>query len=358
MVAAADLTQDTNEIESLSVEQARKLAAEFPGVEAEFEIGIGAGRRVARRCLPLGGLKQLDPDVAKALAGYRKGPLLLAGLTTLNADTVKALAGSTWLFVLPKLTALDADAAKAIAELEGALLSLVGLTALDTDTARSLAAFKGQRLYLDGLTALDADAAKALAAFTGDGLALNGLKMVDGATAKALAEFKGRDLYLNGLTVLDADAGMALVEFKGQWLGLYGLTTLDAETAIALAMFGGKVRLPFERFGDDKMPLTAEVARLVVASRLFSGSLPALTAFESPDSVAIAKALAARQGTLSLPNLKKISAKTLTALIEKRDVAIPAIETLELIQEPDGSATEDFVIPEWLEKRQRLGKGR
>jgi hypothetical protein len=44
-------------------------------------------------------------------------------------------------------------------------------------------------------------------------------------------------------------------------------------------------------------------------------------------------------------------------LIEKRDVEIPLIETLEFIREPDGSTTEDFVIPDWLEDRQRRAGG-
>jgi hypothetical protein len=69
--------------------------------------------------------------------------------------------------------------------------------------------------------------------------------------------------------------------------------------------------------------------------------------------VAVAKALASRKGPLALPNLKKISPKTLTALVEKQDIDIPRVETLELIAEPDGSATEDFVIPKWLEERQQ-----
>jgi hypothetical protein len=69
--------------------------------------------------------------------------------------------------------------------------------------------------------------------------------------------------------------------------------------------------------------------------------------------VAIAKALAKRQGPLALPNLKRISPKTLTALIEKKDVEIPPIETLELIPEPDGSPTEDFVIPEGFQGRRK-----
>jgi len=61
-----------------------------------------------------------------------------------------------------------------------------------------------------------------------------------------------------------------------------------------------------------------------------------------------ANALATRTGNLALPNLEKISPKTIAALIENRDVKIPRIDTLELIQEPDGSGTEDFVIPEDL----------
>jgi len=67
----------------------------------------------------------------------------------------------------------------------------------------------------------------------------------------------------------------------------------------------------------------------------------------------LAAALATRNGPLSLPNLTKISPKTLTALIEKEDVEIPLIETLELIQEPDGSPTDDFVIPKGFQSRQK-----
>jgi hypothetical protein len=40
-------------------------------------------------------------------------------------------------------------------------------------------------------------------------------------------------------------------------------------------------------------------------------------------------------------------------LIQKEDVEIPLIETLELIQEPDGSVTEDFVIPDGIGDRRR-----
>ena len=72
----------------------------------------------------------------------------------------------------------------------------------------------------------------------------------------------------------------------------------------------------------------------------------------------LAAALAKRKGPLSLPNLTKISPKTLTALIEKEDVEIPLIETLELIQEPDGSPADDFVSPKGLQSRQKARQQR
>ena len=246
---ADELPKDTNQIERLTPEQAKKLAAEFPGVW----VVIDPSTTYMRRSLPLNGLNSLDAETATALAAYPEGPLLLDGLTTLDAATTKALAE-----------------------------------------------FKGISLWLHGLTTLDA------------------------ATAKALAEFKGDYLHLDGVTKLDVDIAKILAEFKGSWLGLGGLTTLDAATAKTLAAL-------------DK----------------WDGNLSSIVAIESPDSVEIAAALAKHKGPLSLPKLKKISPKTLTALIEKEDVEIPLIETLELIQEPDGSPMDDFIIPKGFQSRQK-----
>ena len=246
---ADELPKDTNQIERLTPEQAKKLAAEFPGVW----VVIDPSTTYMRRSLPLNGLNSLDAETATALAAYPEGPLLLDGLTTLDAATAKTLA-----------------------QLKNEALSLNGLTTLDAATAKTLAEFKCETLSLNGLTTLDA------------------------ATAKALAEFKGQDLYFNGLT------------------------TLDAATA-----------------------------KMLAALDTWNGNLSSIVAIESPDSVEIAAALAKRKGSLSLPNLKKISPKTLTSLIEKEDVVIPLIERLELIQEPDGSPTEDFMLPTGFQSRQK-----
>ena len=245
-----------------------------------------------------------------------------------------------------KIERLTVEQARKLAkEFKDTVLYLNGLTALDADTAKALAEFKGGWLYLNGLTTLDADTAKALAEFKGERLSLDSLTTLDAAAANALAEFKGRRLHLNGLTTLDADTAKTLAEFKGKVLSLDGLTTLDADAA--------KVLTGFQSLDLNGLTtLDAEAAKALAVAQKWNGQLPNLTALDSPDSVAIAQALATRKGRLALPNHKKISPKTLTALIEKEDVEIPLIETLELIQEPDGSGNDDFVIPKWLEERE------
>jgi hypothetical protein len=158
---------------------------------------------------------------------------------------------------------------------------------------------------------------------------------------------------LTSLTTLDADTAKALAGFKGSELYLAGLTTLDADTAKAMAEFGGRLVLQpkmVRRF-IFKHPFSKDMA--LIHAGLLDGQMDHVTALDSPDSVAIAQALATRKGPLALPNLKKVSPKTLSALIEKQDVQIPLIETLELIPEPDGSPNDDFVIPKWLEERQK-----
>ena len=81
--------------------------------------------------------------------------------------------------------------------------------------------------------------------------------------------------------------------------------------------------------------------------------LGGITTFDAVDSVAAARALARKRGGISLPALKSLSPKTLSALLEKDDISLPDIDTLEFIAEPDGSPTEDFVMPEGILKRPR-----
>jgi hypothetical protein len=477
---ADELPADTNTIESLTVEQARKLVEEFPGVTVEFT-SAGFEPYMITNCLPLNGLKKLTPDVAQALAGYSKGPLLLNGLTTLSAEAatalaqhedslslnglttlsdevatalaqhtgrlslnglttlspeaIKALARHKGALEFDGLTTLSAEAVKALAQHKGTMsLSLAGLTTLSAEAVKALARYNGT-LYLNGLTTLSAEAAKGLAQHKG-ALFLAGLTTLSDEVAAALAQHEGA-LSLTGLTTLSAEAATALAQHRGVWLSLHGLTTISDEVATALAQHKGTLYLNglttlsaeaakglaqhkgtlfltglttlsaevattlAQRKGnrlslDCLTTLSAEAAAALaqhkgdlslnglttlsdeaakalaqhegslslgsisfsrtpdsalVWATLLQGQLDAVTALDSPDAVAIAKALATRKGRLSLPNLKKLSPKTLSALIEKEDIEIPLIETLELIPEPDGSPTEDFVIPQRFQQR-------
>ena len=217
------------------------------------------------------------------------------------------------------------------------------LTKCDAATAEALAGYRRSELNLDGLAELDADAAKALARFQGPYLILDGLPTLTAGAARALAEYPGKGkLCLNGLKRLDAAAASELTRCKCEMLQIAGvLKHLGQET-----------------------PLTPETVRLAIdhfpaeSREVDDYTLPGITALDSRDSIAIAQALASRKGPLSLPNLKRISPKTLSTLIEKEDVEIPLIETLVLIPEPDGSVTEDFLIPEGFQKRQQQKRQR
>lgn len=410
-VADEAMPQPPNRSESLTPEQARelmaaldpdeknpltipaqtRLSADAAAVLAEYKGGLfldlttldgetaKALATFAGKQLWLYGLMTLSTEAAAALSQFEGQRLSLPCLSTLDASVAKTLASTeAWDGCLPSLTSLDAGVAAALSEHDGGLF-LGNLTRLDADAARELAKFEGTKLRVYGLNSLSADTAASLATCRAWDGSLPRLKSLDAATAKALAEFKGESLNFPGLATLDADTATGLANFQGS-LVLSELTTLDTETAKALAAFKGKTLLlsglrslstdaaealaegcgerlfipVMERMLGSRIALTPKTARLALA--FARCELPGVTGFETADSVAIAKILATHRGRLSLPRLQKISPKTLVALIEKTDVVIPPIETLELIQEPDGSFTEDFVIPRGFSAPQPLAQ--
>jgi hypothetical protein len=347
LVARSDeLPNDTSTIESLTVEQARKLAEDFPGVQVSIALQ-SAGNLHFSHGLPLNGLKTLDAATARALSQFAKGPLLLNGLTTLDAETARALS-----------------------DFKGNWLDLNGLTKLDRTTAEALAQFKNSDLHLNGLTRLDAETAEALAGFRGVGLWLNGLTTLDAKTAKALAQAKAWSARLPSMTTLDADTAKALAEYGGECLYLNGLTKLDADIAKVFAGFNGRSLALDEQVQFDNANMNflaerkgqliyikglnvidADAAAALAADPNWDGQL-FVTSLESPDSLAIARILAARAGPVLLRNLKKLSRKTFAALVEKEDLQIPPIEHLEFIPEPDGS-NDDFPAPDGFPQPKR-----
>jgi hypothetical protein len=334
-------------LSELSPEAARVLVTalnrgkEVPtwgGLDRSPQLFIG-GRGLAGIAPPL------TPALARELARYR-GRLSIAGLRgELSPEAAAALQAYRGPFIDLAGPAIDRPSPETAAELAKIPVKLdLPLRVLDSvPLAEKLA---GQSsLSLNDLTLLSDEAAKALARHERQ-LSLNGLTTLSAAAAEALAQHQPSGLRLSGLTTLSDEAAKALAEHKGN-LSLDGLTTVSADAAKALGQHQGDLSLA------GLTRLSAEAAKALAAADKWSGFLPRVTAFDSPDAVAVAEALATKKGPLNLPSLRKISPMTLTALIQKGDVEIPLIETLELIPEPDGSGTDDFVIPEGFQQRRK-----
>lgn len=123
----------------------------------------------------------------------------------------------------------------------------------------------------------------------------------------------------------------------GGKLNLFGLTSLDAESARGLAAFRGKLEL------DGLTEIDAEAA---AALATYNGPRLSLRGLKSLSADAAGQLAKANSWDRRLSSLKRVSPKALAALIEGQNIELPPVESLELIEEPDRSCTDDFVIPE------------
>lgn len=267
---------------------------------------------------------------ADALADDAPGFPNENAITSLTPDAARKLLvqkGDDLSLSLGSLKTLDAATAEVIAEFEGKVIVLGGLTTLSADTARVLAAYDGMLLGLPRLTKLNAETAAELAKSKCKILGLQGLKTLSADTARQLSKHEGV-VQVSGLTELDAATAGELAKFKCAKLSFACLKAFDPATAEALANFAGVLELG------------------------------GITALDSPDAIVVAEAFAASRNAVDLPNLEKVSPKTLVALVRNDNVLIPPVETLVLIPETDGSLTEDFVMPERFEERQAELRGK
>lgn len=367
-------TIDLVGLTTLDAAAARALA-DFKGPHIIFRSLTALDAKSARELAKFNGhgltfieLPAIDAETARELVLF-KGAIVLEGLARLDADTARVLVENQnkISFSFPRLPMLDAETARELVRIDRGL-SLSGLTSLDAETARTLAHSRAWNGDLSSVTTIDFATARALGEFK-NGVRLSGLKAldaatvrmltmspawngdlsgvaaIDAATANALAEFKGRGSLRLGLTKFDAATARAFAGFKGSALGLQSLATLDAAAVTVVAQYPFQVVLPSDlqrRFFAEN-PLTPETA--AAWAILSHGQLAGITAFDSPDSVAVARVLASTKGQLVLPNLKRISPKTLAALLDKEDIVIPRIETLEIIPEPDGGPSDDGAAP-------------
>lgn len=169
-------------------------------------------------------------------------------------------------------------------------------------------------------------------------LVLNGLTSIDSAAAEALAKFSGRQLFMGQVEATLASIG-----------GPVPLSQASARLVSAVSVLERHLAREPGKPGDGEV----NDRRIFTAAGI---ALRGVTSFEMPDAVEIARILATSKAPLALPHLKRISSRTLSALLEREDISIPRIESLQLIPEPDGSPTDDFVIPEEFQLRQNRGR--
>jgi hypothetical protein len=248
-----EIPADTNQITSLTPDQARKLVSQH-----------------TQRILQLNGLSELTPPVAVHIKKFRGDRIELNGVANLSATVASHLnefGGNR--IDMNGLHTLTPHAADEIMQFEGHL-SFDGLATLSPETANNLRAWNfragrsnpgivialepganddfdaqfekafmsmfdnpRRQLSLNGLTELSPEAAQHLAEYSGSRLALDGLRAISLDAAKPLARFKGKELSLCGLSSLPDDVARALSERKGP-LFLRGLTTLSDEAAQTL----------------------------------------------------------------------------------------------------------------------------
>ena len=290
-------------------------------------------------------LQALTPEVAAILADRPSGGLSLRGLRTLAPDVATALVRTPGPLGIDGLESVSAEVAEILAPRAGGL-SLAGLREVQhpalMDRLLKRDGLRGVRMLPDEVFA-------AIAAMQGD-RTLDGLTTLSDAQAELLGRHEGK-LSLNGVTALSDEAARSLLRHSGP-LQLTGLRDVSAETLDLI--------LRHEHLGPSwtasLRSLSPKLARALVASQHWDGKLFGVTAFESRDSVEIAEILSRRQGPLRLPRLKRVSPRTLSALLDAHDVEVPLFQSLDLIPEPDGGPNDDFVVPKSVEERQNRGE--
>ncbi len=366
MLATGRARLDFTRLTALSAEAADALA------DCEGEIHLSAlqaldsarlARKLARQQTVTLGVKTLSPEIAK-IVGECRGCINLLRVESLAPEAAAALAKCPGVLA-PVLRTLDSpDLARRLGERPAVNLQVEYLT---PEVAAALVEHRTGILQFDRLQEADPETLRALSNAKGP-IMLPGIKTLSPDMAAALARGHWETLHLNGLADPPPEIVRILARCPGQ-IVLPGIRSVSPEMLAALGDARGRIQLPGLR---DLAPEAAEalavsehtmiaphlISRLTVpiaealAKQAGPLHLPRVTAFDSPDSVAIASILATKQGRIVLPALKSISPQTLTVLAAKPDIDLPLLETLDLIAEPDGGPTDDFVVPADFAERQ------
>jgi hypothetical protein len=211
--------------------------------------------RHGRDELALGGLTQLSPEVAAALATF-EGRLTLPALATLEPEAARALGAHRGTLTLDAIAELPDDVAEELATHAGGL-ALQHVQSLSTAAAKALAATPGP-LALQSLSSLTPEGAAAFLARQ-DPPELHALQWIEHVDSLPLAELlvaRFDDLELGNLTTLEGPQAVAIAGVLARTRGSLALPALERISPRALEALLTKpgVSLP----DIDSLTLTRE----------------------------------------------------------------------------------------------------
>lgn len=291
-----------------------------------------------------------DKEKRDYFGDYRVPSGFVYSEATITPDKARELAQKHVVLTLVNVTEVSPAVAEALVIPGGdTVLTLPALATLREEAAKVLAQRPG-RLRLWGLKSVTAEVAAALVSHDGDRLELNGIKEIWPAAARALA--KGRRSWgiSVGLIDLPLEIAAILAEFPYH-LDFPYLETLSLESAKAIAEHGEVVQRGSETVGPTldlgKARLTPAIAEALLAhdgplslnrlKRLEPGvgdvlakhRFPVLLMLEEIDSVALArKIFSDGHASSSVARLRTMSPEIATEYARLDPGAILALETL------------------------------
>lgn len=226
---------DISAVTSLTPETAAALAKYHGQLNMPLIRGLDAETATAlvahQGGLSLPGLSEVSEPVANILAGY-PGFLTLGAMKTLPPSLVRHYVQKEGLGLLPDLTRVDVLSAASATELAAhpGPLILPAITSLPLDTAKALAPH-AHALTLPAIISVSSELAKVLSSHRGD-LSLPSLAEITPQTAEAFSRHSG-ELVLSGVHHLSAEAAVLLARHAGPVV-LTGLVDMDNATEDAL----------------------------------------------------------------------------------------------------------------------------
>ena len=336
-------------VSELSADVARNLVTPhedtfltFPSLE---KLDVQAAKSLTHRpgYLRLWGLKTLTPAVAAALGSHVGQDLELTGVREISPEVARALAGGKRWAVELGLRSISVEVATELSKFQGEIY-LPELEAVSVEVA---VAFQPHRKYLDlGKAKISAEVAEVLLLHDGDG-GMMGVKRLEPGVGDILARHKSEvRLMLEEFDSVALARKMFAAGHKSS--SVYNLRTMSPEIATEyarqdpgslehldlLSPEAGRelARCEYDIDLPALIRLTPELAK-ALTDRKPAVYLTGIKSLEGVDGLRVAEVLASTPAPVYLKFLERVSPAALAALRKKSTIKLPPDEELTIIPE-------------------------